>query len=106
MLDELAERGGQEAWGETDTATAQQSAVAADSLGNWKRKFEAGTPADALTWKTTRQRSTRMFAWRVAVILVGSSDDLPDDFSEGAVVVCPCAAQFGRLFAHVIRTIS
>jgi hypothetical protein len=33
----------------------------------WKRHFERGTPKDALTWKSARQRSIRMFGWQVAV---------------------------------------
>ena len=48
-------------------ADTQEQAVIVP-LRKWKRKFEAGTPADALTWKTSKQRSKRMFAWRVAVM--------------------------------------
>jgi hypothetical protein len=33
-----------------------------------RRRFERGTPDDALTWKTPRQRSTRMFAWQIEVM--------------------------------------
>jgi hypothetical protein len=34
----------------------------------WKRHFERGIPEEALTWKTARQRSARMFAWQIAVM--------------------------------------
>jgi hypothetical protein len=34
----------------------------------WKRHFERGTPKGALTWKSAKQRSARMFAWQVAVM--------------------------------------
>jgi hypothetical protein len=32
-----------------------------------KRRFEAGTPDEALTWKNAKQRSVRMFEWHCAV---------------------------------------
>jgi hypothetical protein len=32
-----------------------------------KRRFEAGIPEEALTWKNSKQRSTRMFEWQCAV---------------------------------------
>lgn len=35
-------------------------------LKKWKRRFERGTPAYALTWKTAAQRSQRLFKWRCA----------------------------------------
>jgi hypothetical protein len=40
---------------------------AATSPPKWKRHFERGTPKDALTWKTPRQRSNLLFGWHCAV---------------------------------------
>jgi hypothetical protein len=41
----------------------------AESTKKYKRHFERGTPIDALTWKTPRQRTKRMFAWQCALMV-------------------------------------
>lgn len=33
-----------------------------------RRRFERGTPVEALTWKSARERSKLMFAWQCAVV--------------------------------------
>jgi hypothetical protein len=62
---------------ESDTADAQASAAVVVPLRNGKRHFEAGTPADALTWKTPKQKYKGMFAWRVAVMVKFVGHDRP-----------------------------
>src|ERR1700741_5185 len=71
-VDNRAVRGGQvSAHNKADGVAAEEASESGGvvvPLRKWKRHFEAGTPADALTWKTSKQRSRRMFAWRVAVM--------------------------------------
>jgi hypothetical protein len=67
-VDNRAQRGGQvSAHNKADSVAAEESGIVVP-LRKWKRRFDAGIPDEALTWKNSKQRSRRMFAWRCAVM--------------------------------------
>src|SRR5437763_1438991 len=49
-------------------ASPDRTVVVLPLRKKWKRRFERGTPKGAMTWKSAKQRSRLMFAWRCATM--------------------------------------